>query len=62
VNSVLSSMATFYMCSIKVSIKIFNQIDKYRMHCLWNGGDINGKSNQAQNERWSGGYQAKSSE
>jgi hypothetical protein len=38
VNSVLSSIATFYMCSIKVPITILNQIDKYRRHCLWNGG------------------------
>jgi hypothetical protein len=43
VNSVLSSMATFYMCSIKVPIEILNQIDKYRRHCLWNGGILIGK-------------------
>jgi hypothetical protein len=42
VNSVLSSLATFYMCPIKVPISILNQIDKYRRHCLWRGGDING--------------------
>jgi hypothetical protein len=41
VNSVLSSMPTFYMCAIKVPIEILNQIDKYRRHCLWKGGDIN---------------------
>jgi hypothetical protein len=69
VSSVLSSMATFYMCSIKVPI-ILNQIYKYRRHCLWNGGILMGKSspssmeegNQTQDERWYGGYQAKSSE
>jgi hypothetical protein len=43
VNSVLSSLATFYMCSIKVTIEILNQIDKYRKHCLWRGGDVNAK-------------------
>jgi hypothetical protein len=31
------------MCSIKVPIEILNQIDKYRRHYLWNGGDINGR-------------------
>jgi hypothetical protein len=41
VNSVLSSMPTFYMCAIKVPIEILNQVDKYRRHCLWKGGDIN---------------------
>jgi hypothetical protein len=25
-------------------IAILNQIDKYRRHCLWRGGDINGKN------------------
>jgi hypothetical protein len=43
VNLVLSSMTTFYMCSIKVPIKIFNKIDKYRRYYLWRGDDINAK-------------------
>jgi hypothetical protein len=43
VNSVLSSLLTLYMCSIKVPIDILNQVDKYRRHCLWAGGDINAK-------------------
>jgi hypothetical protein len=43
VNSVLSSMETFYMCSIKIPVTIIKQIDKYRRHCLWRGGDINSK-------------------
>jgi hypothetical protein len=42
-NSVLSSLATFYMCSIKVPVTILNQLDKYRRHCLWRGGDLNAK-------------------
>jgi hypothetical protein len=25
---------------------LINQIDKYRRHCLWRGGDINSKSHQ----------------
>jgi hypothetical protein len=40
VNSVLSSLATFYMCSIKVPISILEQVDKYQRHCLWRGGYI----------------------
>jgi hypothetical protein len=43
VNSVLSSLLAFYMCSIKVPIDTLNQVDKYRRHCLWEGGDINAK-------------------
>jgi hypothetical protein len=38
VNSVLSSLATFYMSSIKVPVTILNQLDKYKRHSLWRGG------------------------
>jgi hypothetical protein len=31
VNTVLSSMPTFFMCSIKVPIEILNHVDKYRI-------------------------------
>jgi hypothetical protein len=43
VNSVLSSLPIFYMCSVKVPIGILNQVEKYRRHCLWRGGDLNDK-------------------
>jgi hypothetical protein len=43
VNSVLSSLVTFYLCSIKVPITIIKQVDKYRRHCLWRGSDMNAK-------------------
>jgi hypothetical protein len=33
VNSALSSLATFYMCAIKVLVTITNQIYMYRRHC-----------------------------
>lgn len=33
VNSVLSSLPTYYMCSIKIPIEIIHQVDKYRRHC-----------------------------
>jgi hypothetical protein len=42
INSVLSSLTTLYLCSIKLHITILNQIDKYRRHCLRRGG-INAK-------------------
>jgi hypothetical protein len=34
VNSVLSSLPTFFMSAIKVPIDILNQIDWYRRHCI----------------------------
>jgi hypothetical protein len=43
VNSVLSFSVTFYKCSIKVPISILEQLDKYRWHCLWRGGDTTSK-------------------
>jgi hypothetical protein len=43
VNSVLSSLLAFYMCSIKVPIDTLNQVDKYGRHFLWEVGDINAK-------------------
>jgi hypothetical protein len=42
VNSILSSLSTFFMSTIKVAIEVLNQIDIYRRHCLWRGGDLNG--------------------
>jgi hypothetical protein len=43
VNSVLTFLPIFYMCTIKLPVEVLNQIDKYRRHCLWRGGDINAK-------------------
>lgn len=43
VNSVLSSVRTFDMHTIKVPIAIQELIDKYRKHLLWRGSDINAK-------------------
>jgi hypothetical protein len=31
------------MCTIKLPISIIKQIDKYKRHCLWRGGDLNAK-------------------
>ena len=43
VNSVLSALPTFYMCTLKVPISVIEQVDKYIMHFLWDNGDINRK-------------------
>lgn len=31
----------FYMCSLLFPPQVIKQIDRYRKHCLWSGGDIN---------------------
>ena len=36
INTLLTSIATFTMCALKVPPKILEHIDKIRRHCLWN--------------------------
>lgn len=43
VNSVLTALPTFYMCSLQISPETIKQIDRYRKHCIWSGGDIHRK-------------------
>jgi hypothetical protein len=43
VNSVLSTLPTFFLCTFKVPISILEHADKYRKSGLWNKGDINKK-------------------
>jgi hypothetical protein len=40
VNSVLSSLPTLYLSSIKICVGLIEQTDKYRRHCLWRGKDL----------------------
>jgi hypothetical protein len=37
VNSVLSSLPTFFMCSMKAPIEILDQIDKYQKNTVYGG-------------------------
>lgn len=43
VNSVLSSLPTFIMCTLHIPVTMIKQVDKYRKHLLWRGSDINAK-------------------
>lgn len=45
VNSVFSSLPTFYMCTFQLHSTIREQVDKYRKHCLWRGADNNNRIN-----------------
>lgn len=47
INSVLSSMATYTMCSLHLPVKIVDHIDKIRRRCLWSKKSANGESNNA---------------
>jgi hypothetical protein len=40
INSVISALPTFAMCTFRIHIPIIEQIDTYRKHCLWRGADI----------------------
>jgi hypothetical protein len=41
VNSVLSSLPTFYMCSVMLPVAVHDYSDKARRNCLWRKFDIN---------------------
>jgi hypothetical protein len=41
VNTVLSSLPTYYMCMLRLPKTVIKHIDKYRRHCLWRDVDIN---------------------
>jgi hypothetical protein len=43
INSVLSAMPTFYLCTLKIHLTVIEQIDVYRKHYLWDKGNINCK-------------------
>jgi hypothetical protein len=43
VNSVLSSLPTYYMCSLKLPVTVVEIIDKHRKNCLWRGSDFRKK-------------------
>jgi hypothetical protein len=44
VNSVLSSLPTFTMCSLAVPVAVLEYFDRARRNCLWRNSDINAKS------------------
>ena len=43
VNSVISSLPTYYMCSLKLPVTVIDIIDKHRKNCLWRGSDFRKK-------------------
>jgi len=43
VNSVLSALPTYFMCTLSIPPQILDQIDRFRKHCVWSKGDINRK-------------------
>jgi hypothetical protein len=43
VNSVISSLPTYYMCSLKLPLTVIEIIDKHRKNCLWRVKDFNRK-------------------
>jgi hypothetical protein len=45
VNSVFTSLPTFFMCTFQLHATVREQVDKYRKHCLWRGSDDNSRIN-----------------
>jgi hypothetical protein len=46
VNSVLSSLSTFYLSTIKVYQLVLGEFDKYRRQCQWRKNDLEAKSSR----------------
>lgn len=43
INLVISSLPTYFMCTLKLPKTVIETIDKFRKKCLWRGNDINAK-------------------
>jgi hypothetical protein len=43
INSVISTLPTYFMCSLKLPITRIDEIDKLRKNCLWRGNDFDRK-------------------
>lgn len=43
VNSVISTLPTYFMCSLKLPVSVIDEIDKLRKNCLWRGNDFDRK-------------------
>jgi hypothetical protein len=44
VNSILSSLQTYTMCSIQMPIAVHEYFNRVRRHCMWKNSERNGKS------------------
>jgi hypothetical protein len=44
VNSVMSSMLTYTMCSVMVPIAVIEYFERAQRHCMWRNSDSNAKS------------------
>jgi hypothetical protein len=44
VNSVLSSLPTYFMCSVSVPVEVHEYIDRARRHCMWRKSESNAKN------------------
>lgn len=43
-NAVFTSLPMFHLCSFLIPKTVIKQINKYRKHGLWRGGDMNAKN------------------
>jgi hypothetical protein len=52
INSLLTSIATFTMCSIQLHPRILEHIEKIRRHCLWTKKNEEGEEKCHSLEAW----------
>jgi hypothetical protein len=52
VNSVISSLPTYYVCTLKLPVVVIEIIDKHRKNCLWRGKSLKTKGTILQPGIW----------
>lgn len=71
INSTLSPLPTYTICTVKLPISIINSIDQARRNCLWNDNDVNAnrkpmiswdKVTAPQRKMWSWGYKSQNAQ
>lgn len=43
-NAVFTSIPMFFLCIFYMHKTVVKQLDKYRKHCFWKGGDVNARA------------------
>jgi hypothetical protein len=43
INSIISSLPTYFICSLSLPKTVIGVIDKFRKNCLWRGCDFDAK-------------------
>lgn len=51
-NAVFTSLPMFFLCTFSMHKTVIKQVDKYRKHNIWRGGDVNAKNPPRLHGKW----------